>query len=298
MIPRIPAKRLLKRTAGWAAQVSPGRAPPPETPQVCIHVYHRIAKLGFIDPQYDDWNVPPARFEQHVAALAETSECLALGDLPDRLAKPAQASKPLVCLTFDDGYANFYTEALPVLRHYGVPAALGVVTGMVGSAEPMPFDAWSRKHGRHVPADCWRSLDWAEIEACVGSGLVTLVSHSHRHAKVPECSTAELIDEATRSRAILHARFGDAHAQGYVYPYGCSRLGYVPSQYVQAVRDAGYRLAMTTDLGLATAASDPYRLPRVEAHGLDTPGVLRAKARGSLAPFHLINLLRSHQGTK
>lgn len=298
MIGRIPAKRLLKRAAGWASRVGPGRAAPPEMPRVCIYVYHRIADLGFIDPQYDDWNVPPARFEQHVATLAETCECLALADLPKRLLERPPASKPLVCLTFDDGYANFHTEALPVLRHYGVPAALGVVTGLVGSDELMPFDAWSRKHGRHTPAHCWRPLDWSELEACVATELVTLVSHSHRHAKVPECGTNDLLEEAGRSRDILLARFGEAHAQGYVYPYGCSRLGYVPPRYVQAVRDAGYRLAMTTDLGLATPASDPYRLPRVEAHGLDTPGVLHAKARGSLAPFHLINLLRSQRGTK
>ena len=60
----------------------------------------------------------------------------------------------------------------------------------------------------------------------------------------------------------------------------------------RAVKDAGYRLAVTFDLGRVTANSDPYLLPRVEAHGLDGPAVIRAKVLGSLAPYRLTDRLR------
>ncbi len=51
-------------------------------------------------------------------------------------------------------------------------------------------------------------------------------------------------------------------------------------------------MAVTTDLGRATEVSDPFLLPRIEAHALDAPGVLRAKALGALAPYRLTDNLR------
>ena len=37
-----------------------------------------------------------------------------------------------VAITFDDGFANLYTHALPVLQRYGLRATVYIITGMVG----------------------------------------------------------------------------------------------------------------------------------------------------------------------
>lgn len=136
---------------------------------------------------------------------------------------------------------------------------------------------------------------WSEIEACLDTGRVTVGSHSHEHLNGRFCSAAQFVDETNRSREVLHARLGIDQGNVYAYPFGSSRLGFVPPAYRQAVVDAGYQLAVTSDLGMATEASDCYRLPRVEAHGLDSPSVLRAKAGGVLAPYHVIDRLRRQQ---
>ncbi|HEV3469107.1 MAG TPA: polysaccharide deacetylase family protein [Pyrinomonadaceae bacterium] len=285
-------KRAVKRTAGWAASLETLLAGRREAGGACVFAYHRVSDVDFVDPRVDDWNVPPATFERQVAALNEFAEIVPLLELPARLRRRAAGARPLVSLTFDDGYASFYKHALPVLKRYGAPATAFVVTGTVGDGRPQPFDDWAVKNEGRTRPDDWRAMTWDELEDCAASGLVHVGAHSHRHLRGSRCTPEQLTEEAARSREVLRERFGDGHARAYAYPYGNSRLGDASAAYAAAVSAAGYEVAVTTDLGLATAASDPLLLPRVEAHALDAPAVLRAKARGALASYRLTDNLR------
>ena len=292
MIGQHTLKRFFKRTAGRAAVLMEPLTYRPAYLRACIFFYHRVADIGFIDPHLDDWNVPPSTFERQIAALAEFAEVVALLDLPARLRSTSPVTKPLVALTFDDGYSNFYTQVLPILRRYRLPATLFVITSMIGRPDPMPFDRWSQRNRNRVSEEAWRPISWPELEACSESGIISIGAHSHNHHKGSDCTRAQFIEEAERSNELLRARLGESQALAYSYPYGNTSLGHVSPEYVTAVRTAGYELAVTTDLGLASGDSDPYLLPRVEAHALDASAVLRAKALGVLAPYHLAYGLR------
>lgn len=294
MIGKHTIKRLLKKTAGCAAVlIEPLSYRQGNHPRACIFFYHRIADIDFIDPRLDDWNVPPSTFERQIAALAEFTEVIPLLDLPKRLRSPSLSVRPLTALTFDDGYANFHTNALPVLKRYGVPATLFVVTSTIGQTEPAPFDRWSQRNINRISAEAWRPIDWPELETCLRSDLIHIGAHSHHHFKGTDCTRAQLIEEAERSHEVLRSRLGESQGRAYAYPYGNTSLGHVTSDYVGAVRTAGYEMAVTTDLGLAGPYSDPLLLPRVEAHALDASPTLRAKALGVLAPYHLAYGLRT-----
>jgi len=255
-------------------------------------MYHRVETIEFVDPLFDDWNVLPRQFERQIAALAAFADLVPLHDLPRLVAERSSQATPLVSLTFDDGYAGFFTQALPILQKYQVPATVFVVSGQVGSPDPMPFDEWSQRNRERVMPHVCRSMNWREIEACVDTGLVTVGSHSLRHLRGTECDRDELCSEAEHSREILRKHLGPAHGNIYAYPWGSTRLRLVPPQYREAVKQAGYELAVSSDLGLVSTDSDPLLLPRVEAHALDAPRVLRAKTRGALAPYYLVDRLR------
>jgi peptidoglycan/xylan/chitin deacetylase (PgdA/CDA1 family) len=167
-----------------------------------------------------------------------------------------------------------------------------LVTAYVGSTTPMPFDRWGTRHHGRADTGTWLPLGWEDVDACVRSGLVEFGGHSHRHVNAAVSSPAEVREEAEQSREILRLRLGDAHAQCYAYPYGSRRLGQVTPEYVDAVRRSGYALAVSTNLGLASAASPPYELPRVEVDRSDGPAVVKAKVAGSLAPYSLTERLR------
>lgn len=290
MIGKATFKRTVKQTAGWAAVMSRAFSSA-SNKNACIFYYHRVAELGFVDNRVDDWNVTPAHFEKQIATLKSFAEVVPLIELPAKLARDNNP-KPLVALTFDDGYANFHSQVLPVLKQYQVPATAFVVTGVIDSPVPMSFDHWARSNQQRSAADAWRPLKWRELEECVASGLVTVGAHSHRHLHGSQCSTAQIEDEVGHSREILQLRLGEAHSNQYAYPYGNSKLGDVSSVYIEAVKKSGFRLAVTTDLGLVNSSSDSFCLPRLEAHMMDSPGVLKAKALGALAPYKLTDHFR------
>lgn len=290
MLSRMQFKRVVKGGAGLAAVAA--RPFVRRTPGTtgCILAYHRIANLGFVDPMVDDWNVPPALFERHLATLTACADIVPLTQLAVRCQSSPKDGRPLVALTFDDGYANFHSQVLPLLKRYQVPATVFIITSLIGSDGPPPFDAWSMKHCRRLGPEAWRPMNWAELKECAASALVTIGGHSHQHLKAMNLSPAELADEAHRSRKILLSELNDIDC--YAYPYGSSRLGYVPDSYVSAVAEAGYEYAVTYDLGRVTEATDPLRMPRIEAHGVDSEAIIRAKVLGTLAPYRLTDRLR------
>jgi peptidoglycan/xylan/chitin deacetylase (PgdA/CDA1 family) len=293
MVGHITLKRSIKRAAGWASVMTSPFASAAAAGDACILMYHRTAAIDFIDSRTDDWNVPPDVFEHHMRTLAATADVVPLRELRKRQALGHQPGKPLVCVTLDDGYASACESALPILERYHIPATFFVAAAYVGSREPMPFDRWGRLNCGRVGAESWRAAGWRELERAIRGGLITIGSHSYRHLEARDCGAEHLHEEAERSRDTLRARLGVEHARVYAYPYGSSRLGDVTEAYVDAVRAAGYELAVTTDLALARATDDPFRLPRIEAHQVDSAAVLRAKLRGALAPYWVTDRLRT-----
>lgn len=293
MIGSATLKRTFKQTTGWATLLSQPFSGNLTDRQACIFYYHRVADVGFHDSQLDDWNVTPAHFEKQIAALSEFAEIVPLSEVQARLDCRRPNSKPLVALTFDDGYANFHSFVLPILRRYQAPATAFVVTGSIGSLQPMPFDHWATRNFRRVPAETWRPLSWEELEDCAASDLVTIGAHSHRHLRGSQCNIQQIADEAGESRRLLLNRFGEVHSSQYAYPYGNTKLGDVSTAYIDAVKTAGFKLAVTTNLGFAEADGDPFSLPRLEAHITDSPAVIKAKAMGSIVPLRLTDHLRA-----
>jgi peptidoglycan/xylan/chitin deacetylase (PgdA/CDA1 family) len=293
MVGRMLIKHSMKHAAGLAA-VAATPFTKREQSTACVLMYHRIADTGIFDLELDDWNLAPARLDQQLRWLSENAECVPLAEALQRCASDTRR-KPVVALTFDDGFANFRQEALPLLERYGIPATLFVVTAYVGLTDPYPFDSWGQKNRYRTPAIAWRPISWEEIEKSLDSKLVSVGSHSHRHLNGLNASDEQLAEEAGVSYEILGNRLGPAHSSLYAYPYGSSRLGHVRTTYIAAVRNAGYRHAVTTDLGLARAATPPFQIPRVEVHAWDSSHILKAKVYGRLAPQQFCDRFRRAQ---
>ena len=283
----IRIKRTLRRVSGWSEQLLHLLTRDQSLGNACILYYHRVADVDFIDSEFDDRNVSSAQFDEHLETLTKYADVVPLPELRQRLESGVPRAKPLICITFDDGYANFRSHALPLLLRYNLPATLSIATGYVGSRAPAPFDSWALKNVERIAPQVWRILNWKEIEECVSSGLVTLAAHSHLHLRGDNCTPSELKEEVYVSADILRSRFGSDHAQIYAYPYGNSYLGHVPKVYEELVRAAGFTVGLTTDVGLTSINSNHLRLPRIEAHGQDSASTLRAKASGAIAPLYL-----------
>ena len=108
-----------------------------------ILTYHRVFDVG------DESTFPfdPALISASTAAFQEQMEYVAKNFLPISFndvfaAIDGHNSLPrrAVVVTFDDGHADTYTHAFPVLRNLGIPAAVFVSTGYVGGRKIFWFD--------------------------------------------------------------------------------------------------------------------------------------------------------------
>ena len=72
--------------------------------------------------------------ERHLDWLGRSHRFVSLDELGEKIAARDPFARPVAAVTFDDGYADVYENAFPLLRRKGIPAAVFVVTDLVGTA--------------------------------------------------------------------------------------------------------------------------------------------------------------------
>ncbi|MEU9959049.1 polysaccharide deacetylase family protein [Streptomyces sp. NPDC050982] len=167
--------------------------------------------------------------------------------------------RDLVGLTFDDGYADFTDNALPVLRRWGFGATVFVLPGRLGGT-----NEWDPLGPRKplLTADGIRRL--ADTEG------LEIASHGLTHVDLTKADDALLGAEVGGSRALLSELTG-REVLGFCYPYGT-----VDRRVADVVRAAGYEYACAIDPGPLTG---PFALPRVHIGENDTSWRLLLKYR-------------------
>jgi peptidoglycan/xylan/chitin deacetylase (PgdA/CDA1 family) len=88
-------------------------------PKFLVLCYHRIGMQGI--PLFSE--LPPALFEAQMRYVRRRYRILSLDDLCEEMEKPSR-KEDAVAVTFDDGYRDLHTYALPVLRKYKIPATI------------------------------------------------------------------------------------------------------------------------------------------------------------------------------
>ena len=216
-----------------------------------ILMYHRIA--SDIEGPLARYTVTPGSFEEQLDYLqAAGYRSISL----DEWRVAVSAKRPLpgqaVMITFDDGYLDFLTNALPLLRRYGFAAAVFLVAERIG--ETNRWDGFAPQ----LPL-----LGWSDINR-VPAESVTFGSHTATHPALTGLSNSEIVNELARSRAVLQAGFGYP-VSAFAYPYGDYDLS-----VAHLLGGSGYTFGLTTDSRKATFEDSLLALPRIEITGSDS----------------------------
>ena len=155
-------------------------------------VYHTISTPGVRLPA--DIDISPQRFEEHLRWLAKRRERVVT--LRETLSEPK--FKKLIAITFDDGYLDNLTVALPLLEKYDLPLTLFMAADFIG------------KDG-YLTADDLRYL--------AAHPLVTIGSHTFSHPHLTEISKEDARFELLESKKILEEITGKT-IDLLAYPYG------------------------------------------------------------------------------
>jgi peptidoglycan/xylan/chitin deacetylase (PgdA/CDA1 family) len=78
--------------------------------------------------------------ERHIEWLAQRFSLVSLDDIERGLQSDRSFRRPAAAITFDDGYSDVFHHGFPLLKRKGVPAAVFVVTDLVGTGRPQVFD--------------------------------------------------------------------------------------------------------------------------------------------------------------
>ncbi len=125
--------------------------------RLTILVYHRITDVNAPNFRYFRPNVgaSPALFKRQMAFVAEHFNVIDLETLQKFVLHGVPLPPRPLLITFDDGYLDNYTTAYPILRDYGFPAVIFLITGHMDNPG-LPwweqcayyFDATARKHAQ------------------------------------------------------------------------------------------------------------------------------------------------------
>jgi peptidoglycan/xylan/chitin deacetylase (PgdA/CDA1 family) len=109
-------------------------------PKAVILMYHRVAKLaGYSYPI----SVTPNNFRQQMEVLWKAFQPIRLDELAEMTLSGA-ISRRAVAVTFDDGYADNYLQALPILEEFQIPATIFVSSGYINGCQEYWWDDLER----------------------------------------------------------------------------------------------------------------------------------------------------------
>jgi peptidoglycan/xylan/chitin deacetylase (PgdA/CDA1 family) len=229
-----------------------------------VLMYHRVCADDAWRPS--DFLVTASVFREQMRYLAENdyytprlSDVLGWGRHP-----PHTPRRPVV-LTFDDGYADTFDNALPILEEFGFTAAVFPVLGSAGS-----FSWWESD-----PALRAALLRPADMRAMEAAGL-EFGSHTVTHPRLTLTSDSELTDELTRSREVL-ASIVSRPLPVLAYPYGD-----LNERVKRAVRDAGYSAALAVSSGPLELHADPFEIRRQCISNSSSEPYMKLKLCGAL----------------
>ena len=129
-------------------------------------MYHRIA-----DESRDPWelSVTPEHFEQHLLLLQEKYPIISVPELIAQVNNKAVTSDS-VCLSFDDGYADNFHVAKPLLEQYNTPATFFIPSQNLIEQEPFWWDELESIifDSDHLPTGFSGNINGQNIEVNLG----------------------------------------------------------------------------------------------------------------------------------
>lgn len=163
---------------------------------------------------------------------------ITMQELYDYVTKGAPLPEKPVCITFDDGYLDSYTIVYPLMKEYGYPWTLFLITDDVGK----PYNR----------------MTWDQLKEMADSHTVTIANHTLSHPKLHNLATAK-----EKEKEIVEANQALKYHLGIDNPWLAYPYGDYDDEVVAIAKKAGIKMAVTTDAGRVHVGSYPYELKRV-----------------------------------
>jgi peptidoglycan/xylan/chitin deacetylase (PgdA/CDA1 family) len=260
------ATRKSMALGSWATGYVRAMGGAPGASLIRVLTYHRFGRA-----ERDPFCVGPRDFDAQMAYLAEHELAISLAEFEECVAGKRIPPRGAILVTIDDGFRSTSTMALPILRHYAIPAVAFVTPGFILSQQGKSL---TKPAGSQPEA----YLTWDELAELADSG-VAVGSHALTHRSLGRLTASEVEDEAVLSREMLRTHLSRP-VTAFAYPFGT--LADFNDTTASILKRTGYHCAFTSQHGTVRSGAEPFSLPRVKVEGGEALWLFRLLVQGGL----------------
>ncbi len=205
-----------------------------------ILVYHRIAQENSLD----GLTISENNFVKQMRHIQRQCQPMGLKELVLSVLQRKPIPARAVAVTFDDGYADTFKIAFPILERMEIPATIFITTGFINGEAPSYQNA--------------PMLSWNRIKKMQRAGI-EIGAHTLTHPHLTQCSLREVKRQMIGSKRQLEDKLKNPVSL-FAYPYGGTRS--FNKAIEVCAREAGFLAACTTIPGSNGPDTDLYALRR------------------------------------
>jgi methionyl-tRNA formyltransferase len=231
--------------------------------RVIILLYHRVS-----DEFRDSVTIGIERFDQHMAFISKHYTLVSLKQVVEGEI-PRNASKPVLAVSFDDGYLDNFENAAPILLKHQVPCTFFISTEKVRDNKPFDHDLRALGFGLD-------NMSWPQVQTMHQWGF-QFGSHTRNHVNLAEISDELALQELQGSLNDIRTQLGQQDVF-IAFPYG--RKQHITSARVDMMKELGYGACFSAYGGLNEMDIDRFNIKRIGVNwAFDLPA-LQARTRG------------------
>lgn len=231
--------------------------------RMVVVYYHRIGEADVLTRS-------PDQLRRDLAHFSRRYDCITLSEMCRRIAAGEPQRRPALAVTFDDGYRDNYTEALPILIDSAVPASFFVATGYIGTDREFPHD--QRRSAKH-----FAKLTWHDLRKMEDAGF-EIASHGVEHINFAQADEATIRRELEESLATINSELRQ-RPRAFSFPWGKPQD--MSESAIAAVRSAGYYACASAWGGVNRRGGDVFDIRRVDVgNGQLSDRAVRARVAG------------------
>jgi peptidoglycan/xylan/chitin deacetylase (PgdA/CDA1 family) len=181
----------------------------------------------------------PKEFEQQIGWLSKRYSCVGTNNVIDWVEGKKSLPANPVAITFDDGYADNFKLAYPIMKSFKFSGTIFMTTGR-----------------KYLKRERGRLLNKAEARELIGSGW-QIESHTHTHKMLTRMRRQDIKNELSNSKNFIKSLVG----------YSPTELAYPGGKYnldVKRIASQYYKAGWSIDPGFVRNDDDEFSLKRIE----------------------------------